>query len=524
MKRHLYILAVAFVTLSCGFLDEDPRGKQHSGGFFSSPQDLEASLNSLYYVVATSQQSNNLIGTNFLSGDDISTHPASNKQSLREFDQYDVKNNNAWMQTLWEQRFKVIKAANFIINNAGRTPDASEEAIAQTIAQAHYWRAFSYFYLVTTWGPVPVMLKEEIDYNAPLKSEEEIYELILSDLQIAEDGCPVEYSTAPYFQNGVNVAVSKAAVKATMSYVYMCMAGWPLNKTEYYEDAASKALEVIEGVENGTYDYGLLESFSDIHSIAHNRSNRELLLGIYYNRDKNSNATPATDCLLEMPGGWGDTNGEIKFWKEFPEGPRKEATYFPQIMLNGTLQDWWYDTDPASREVVAPVFMKTAEGTVQGQEFDYRDPLGCIAYGDKTIQVIRLSQVYCWYAEAVGRSGSGDKAKAAEVLSKVASRAYAPGETPDYSAMSYEELAEAAYDEHGWEVAGYYWSGFATRSRDMFRMYRFREHFEYRIQNPMIEVAPGVFRNEKVPVTGVWDDSKMYAPYPFTDASINPGL
>ena len=27
-----------------------------------------------------------------------STHPASNKQSLREFDRYDVKNNNAWMQ------------------------------------------------------------------------------------------------------------------------------------------------------------------------------------------------------------------------------------------------------------------------------------------------------------------------------------------------------------------------------------------------------------------------------------------
>ena len=40
------------------------------------------------------------------------------------------------------------------------------------------WRAYSYFYLVTTWGRVPIMLKEEIDYNAPLKTEEEVYELI----------------------------------------------------------------------------------------------------------------------------------------------------------------------------------------------------------------------------------------------------------------------------------------------------------------------------------------------------------
>lgn len=523
MKRYLYALAAVLSMISCDFLEEDPKGKLPSDGYFSTASDLDASLNALYNVVAQSQQSNNLIGTNFLSGDDISTHPASNKQSLREFDQYDVKNNNAWMQTLWEQRFKVIKAANFIINNAGRTPGVSEEDIARTVAQAHYWRAFSYFYLVTTWGPVPVMLKEEIDYNAPLKSVEDIYSLIISDLKTAEEGCPVTYSKAPYFQNGVNFAVSKGAVKATMAYIYLCMAGWPMNATEYYSLAAEKAQEVIDGAEDGTYYYGLLENFSDIHSIMHNRSNRELLLGIYYNRDRTPNATPATDCLLEMAGGWGDTNGEIKFWKEFPEGPRKEATYFPQILLGGVLRDWWYDTDPATREVVAPVFMKTAEGTVQGQEFDYRDPNGCIAYGDKTIQVIRLSQVYCWYAEAVGRSGKVTQ-EAVDALNAVRNRA--DGKQSDIYSMSMtaEELAEAAYNEHGWEVAGYYWSGFATRSRDMFRMYRFKEHFEYRVKNPMIEVAQGIERNEKVPVSGVWDDSKMYAPYPYTDSTLNPGL
>ncbi len=522
MKRFLYIISIALATVSCNFLDEDAKGKLPSDEFFGSAQDLDASLNSLYNVVASSQRANNLIGTNFLSGDDISTHPASNKQSLREFDQYDVKNNNAWMQTLWEQRFKVIKAANFIINNAGRTPGVSEELINQAKAQAHYWRAFSYFYLVTTWGPVPVMLKEEIDYNAELVAIEDIYDLILDDLKFAEEWCPDNYSKAPYFQNGVNVAVSRGAVKATMSYVYMCMAGWPMNKTEYYEDAAEKAYEVITEAGNGTYYYSLLENFSDIHSIKHNRSNKELLLGIYYNRDRTSNATPATDCLLEMAGGWGDTNGEIKFWKEFPEGPRKDATYFPQLLLGGVLRDWWYDPDSA-REVVAPVFMKTAEGPVQGQEFDYTDPNGCIAYGDKTIQVIRLSQVYCWYAEAVGRSGNVT-AEAVDALNAVRNRADGTTSNLYTTGMTAEELAEAAYNEHGWEVAGYYWSGFATRSRDMFRMYRFKDHFEYRKTNPMIEVASGIERNEKVPVDGVWDDSKMYAPYPFTDASLNDNL
>ena len=80
MKRFFYIIfATTLAVTSCDFLEEDPKGKLPSDGFFSNAQDLDASLNSLYYIVATSQQSNNFIGTNFLSGDDISTHPASNK-------------------------------------------------------------------------------------------------------------------------------------------------------------------------------------------------------------------------------------------------------------------------------------------------------------------------------------------------------------------------------------------------------------------------------------------------------------
>lgn len=518
-------LCVALCSVSCSdFLEEDPKGQLTSEGFFSNKEDLDASLTALYSVIATSQASNNLCGTNFLAGDDISTHPSSNKQPLREHDQFDVKDNNSWLSSMWEQRFKVIKAANFIINNAGRTPDVSEDEIKVAVGQAHYWRAYSYFYLVTTWGPVPVMLEEEINYNAPLKSEEEVYELILSDLKIAESDCPVMYDKEPYARNGINIAVSKGAVKATMAYVYMCMAGWPLNKgQEYYKLAASKAREVIDGVENGTYYYDLLEEYSQVYSWEYNNSNKELLLGIYYNRDQTNQSAPLTDFLQDMKqGGWGDTNGEIKFWLNFPEGPRKEATYFPKIMLNdGELHDWWEDT--SSREVVAPVFMKTVEGAVRGTEFDYTDPAMVNAAGEKTFQLIRLSQVYCWYAEAVGRSGEVN-AKAVEVLNKVRNRADGEESNRYRTSMTPEELAEAGYNEHGWEIAGYYWGGIASRARDMFRMYRYKEHFEFRKENPELTVAPGVKRKEIVPVTGTWDDSKMYVPYPYEDVILNPNL
>ena len=297
---HTTLKTLAFVAL-CGlaacsdFLEEDPKGQLNDRDFFASKEDLDASLNALYSVVAVSQSQNNYCGTNFLAGDDISTHPSSNKQPLREYDQYAVTDNNAWLSALWEQRYKVIKAANFIINNAGRTQGASQTDIDQAIAQAHYWRAYSYFYLVTTWGEVPIVLEDEIDFNKPLSSVEDIYQLILSDLAVAEadNGCPVMYTSAPYLQNGVNVAVSQGAVKATLAYVYLCMAGWPLNLgAEYYQMAADKAEEVIDAADAGTYYYRLLPDYADVYSMTYNRNNPEVILGIYYNRDRNTSATP----------------------------------------------------------------------------------------------------------------------------------------------------------------------------------------------------------------------------------------
>ena len=167
--------------------------------------------------------------------------------------------------------------------------------------------------------------------------------------------------------------------------------------------------------------------------------------------------------------------------------------------------------------------MKSVEATERGTEFDYRDPTKLVQFGEKTIQVIRLSEVYCWYAEATARAGSVTQ-KAVDVLNRVRNRADGAATNLYSTAMTPDELAEAAYDEHGWEMAGYYWSGFATRARDMFRMYRMKEHFEFRVENPEIEVAPGVFRREAVPVSGAWDDSRMYSPYPYEEAILNPNL
>ena len=129
--------------------------------------------------------------------------------------------------------------------------------------------------------------------------------------------------------------------------------------------------------------------------------------------------------------------------------------------------------------------------------------------------------MYCWYAEAIGRSGGNDAA-AYEALNKVRVRA-GLAEIPSGS-LTPAQLAEAAYDEHGWEIAGYYWGNIAPRFFDMQRMNRVKDHFEYRKANAPVEVAPGVFMKESITVNGSWQDKLMYADYPARDVLMNPNL
>ena len=273
----------SFTLIGCqDFLTEDPKGQMVVDNFFQTKGDLDKSLNAMYGILANAMYANNAIGFDAVRGDDISTHPASNKQPIREVDSYDVSDNNTWVDELWTRRWEVVKAANFIIENAGRTP-VEKEYVDATLGQAYYWRAYSYYYLVTTWGRVPMVLKDAVEYNMPLAEVEDIYDLIVKDLNNAENMLPDNYVNEPYARNGINIAVNKASAKATLSYVYMTMAGWPLNLgTEYYKLAAQKAKEVIDGVKNGTWNYRLLDEYKQVYSMEWNDKNPEVLLGLHY--------------------------------------------------------------------------------------------------------------------------------------------------------------------------------------------------------------------------------------------------
>lgn len=540
MKSKIFFIGAALavtalLSASCkDFLQEDPKGRLASDTFFATQNDIDMSLTSMYRLISNANYAPDPNGWAYC-GDDMTTHWGSNKGRFAEVDGFYASNDSDVTNggnSVWRTRYNVIKCANWILANVEKA-ETSEAEINIAKGQAHYWRAASYLYLVQAYGPIPMVLSTENDnFETELSSIEAVYEQIVKDLTDAETELPEKFSGSPRRQNGVDLFVNQAGAKATLAGVYMAMAGYPLNKgTAYYTLAASKAKEVIDGVNSGKYAYALEKEFKFVYAMDHNYSKEVLIGATYMNQD--GSWTQPSMCtsanLFESLGGWGDCWPEIKYWKEYPEGPRKDAVFNPQILVpndaaSGVLHNWW-DKDSDGNFLISehhPMFSifsvnDSGSGNINAP-YDYTLKTSTRMTNGLWHRMLRYSEVLCWYAEAVGRGGQGDQAFAMDCLKQVRDRA---GYDKPVSAAT---LAEDAMNEHGYEVAGNFTALF-PRAADMLRMNILKDHFAYRVSNPGVEVAPGVvIKEDIVPKATTWNDNMNYLPYSYNDSEKNPNL
>lgn len=549
----LFAASVLTTTTSCSdFLDEDPKGQMSEANVFKSQADLDASIHTIYEKLNQTQSWTNPMYPQW-QGDDMTANPSSNKQAVAALDVFSSDGENKGVTDAWSQHFALIKACNWVIENASKTPTSQEE-INIALGNAHFWRAYAYFYMVRIFGPLPMVVTTDPSAtNVAPSSVEEIYNLIVEDLKKAEGWLPTSYSQAPRNHDGVDAWVTKQATQATLSAVYMAMAGYPLNKgKEYYALAAAKAKEVIDN--NGTYGFYNDPVWNHVYSMGHNY-NKETILGIDNNWNSGSwdHDSQLTSCdRFEGlgDGGWGDAWGEIAFWKRYPEGPRKDAVYAPKITFqkDATITkvcNWW-DLDAEGKPVVEAyhpmfaIYSVNCDGDNLAKEkfapYNYLEPNYTNMTNGRRHRLIRYAEVLLWYAESAARSG-GDLAKAKEYLREVRKRAVndvenvtlSDGTKVAIANMTADQLAEACYIEHGWEVAGQ-WTQMVTRRADEFRMNELKKNFDYRVANKPVVVAvengKEYTAKESVPVVkSTWaGDESIYCPYPTTEVEKNPNL
>ena len=564
-KKLLYtgcFMAASMLSLtSCGdFLDEDPKGQLNPDTFYTIEDDYTAGVNTLYDKVNQTQSWTNPMYPQW-QGDDITANPGSNKQACAALDAFDSDGANKGVTEAWTQHYAVIKTANLIIEGSEKFP-GDKAKIATALGNAHFWRAYSYYYLVRVFGKLPIITKTNIEqFDAQPSEIEKVYELIVQDLKDAINELPTGYDKEPARLFGVDVWATKQAAQSTLAAVYMSMAGYPLNKgTEYYKLAAELAKDVITN--NGTYGFILNPDWKEVYSMGNNY-NMETVLGI--NNDAKGwwdhDSQLSSCCRFEGlgDGGWGDAWGEIAFWKRYPEGPRKNAIYAPKVTFQETITEkigdkevkkdkiskavYWWELDNNGKPVVDAyhpmftIFTVNADekGNMLKQPYDYMGINYKGMVNDRRHNLIRYSEVLLWYAESAARAGLSDLTEAKNCLKQVRSRAVTDvenvtlgdGTTVKIDNMSAAQLAEACYIEHGWEVAGN-WVSMVTRRSDELRMDELKKNFEYRVANAPIVVAKEGGKEytakESVTVKGAWSEDRIYCPYPTTDGEKNPNL
>lgn len=564
-KKLLYtgcFMAASMLSLtSCGdFLDEDPKGQLNPDTFYTIEDDYTAGVNTLYDKVNQTQSWTNPMYPQW-QGDDITANPGSNKQACAALDAFDSDGANKGVTEAWTQHYAVIKTANLIIEGSEKFP-GDKAKIATALGNAHFWRAYSYYYLVRVFGKLPIITKTNIEqFDAQPSEIEKVYELIVQDLKDAINELPTGYDKEPARLFGVDVWATKQAAQSTLAAVYMSMAGYPLNKgTEYYKLAAELAKDVITN--NGTYGFILNQDWKDVYSMGNNY-NMETVLGI--NNDAKGwwdhDSQLSSCCRFEGlgDGGWGDAWGEIAFWKRYPEGPRKNAIYAPKVTFQETITEkigdkevkkdkiskavYWWELDNNGKPVVDAyhpmftIFTVNADekGNMLKQPYDYMGINYKGMVNDRRHNLIRYSEVLLWYAESAARAGLSDLTEAKNFLKQVRRRAVTDvenvtlgdGTTVKIDNMSADQLAEACYIEHGWEVAGN-WVSMVTRRSDELRMDELKKNFEYRVANAPIVVAKEGGKEytakESVTVKGTWSEDRIYCPYPTTDGEKNPNL
>jgi len=453
------VMALSVVFISCADLEEDPSIANLAPGSYSNLVELEIGVTGIYSQLRSASQWSTFFVSGW-SGDDITTHKTSNKADFREFDQRAISSENARTANNWRDIYRMVRAANSVLASAEGLELVDQDAQNRLLGEVYFLRGTMFFHLTRVHSRIPLPLTPEPELDISLSSQAEVYAQIESDLLQAESLLPVIY---PGVLDGAPRPNSGSA-RAMLARLYLDWAGFPENNNSKYVMAAESAKKVIDN--SASHGFQLLNNLEDLW-VLDKRFNSEGVWTIPYNKDAGLHNRKYGK--LGNPSdlsGWQETFAEIRFFEDFPEGARKEATY-------RTEHDWENFTDQTN-----PVFKKITgpDGDIPLSDFNT----------NRNDLYIRYAEVLLIYAEASARAGS-ESADAWEALNKIRRRAAGlsfetpvPTEVPQLDAMGNTapngltyidvtsgDLAELTFTERKWELAGEW-----LRWNDLVRMQR----------------------------------------------------
>ncbi len=284
----LIILATAILSNSCKKLLQEHPQSDIVPSFLSTPSGLLGGIAGVYNDIRS------VWGTEGFSlqtvgGTDEHLMGASN--SAPKFFTYNGLTSGDMNGSFWNIAYQDINTLNGILFY-GATADLDPATRQQYLAQAKFLRAFWYFYLVQTFGDVPlhttfITTPSSADSRQPVA---DVYNQIIKDLTEASSELQVSspaVSTAAQPFGGK--AASQAVAKYLLAKVYLTR-GWLNNTMADFSQAYAIASNLITN--RATYGADLWQDYGDAFKPSNDYAKETLFISDHSNDPKYGQYTP----------------------------------------------------------------------------------------------------------------------------------------------------------------------------------------------------------------------------------------
>jgi len=253
-KLFFLILGFTSVILFPGckkFLQKDLQGTLTQQSFPVSPSDAFLATNATYEAIREWFYHSGGYPILDIMSDDArkGSNPNDQASNLNPYDNFTFSPTQDGLDRWWNTLYVGVKRANVVIE---KIPAIQMDETLKTryIAEVRFLRGLIYFDFVRAWGGVPLVTTTDPPLKLPRASANDVYSLIISDLQFAVDKLP-EKSDYPVADLG---RATKGAAKAMLARVYLFQRDF-VNAEKY-------AMEVINSGQ-----YGLEPVYTDANGV-----------------------------------------------------------------------------------------------------------------------------------------------------------------------------------------------------------------------------------------------------------------
>ena len=402
------------LTTGCeeDYLDRNDPGDLTWNTLYNTKADFEAALAGCYLSITSTTTNNIILGDMPSDNGHVSAYGFSGP--LSDIKKLTVNADNSWLNGYWSNNYQTIQRVILLIDKIADA-DIEENVRKVIVAEAKFLRAYAYFSLVRNFGGVPLYdQRVELDdmYDVPRSSEEQVLDLVISDLNEAMNIDSYRTSEELAIAGG---KASTVAAKTLLGKAYMWKRDFTNAETTLADVVNNSGLELVE--------------LSELYD-PDNPFNKEIIFSINYERTSGFNSPLVNYYPYVLypnypgTGGWGWLLIEPYTHQKFaPEDERA-------LQLIDTLSYEYL--------AIAETSTFTKKYLDINTTFNLLSAANCI--------VLRYADVLLMYAEALNENGKTDQAY--QYINQVRNRAGIGDLPAGYSkAQMFQALADERQKE-----------------------------------------------------------------------------